>query len=328
MLIALSAVATMFFGLAPMAARALTISPPTFDFTVSPGNTIKDVVRVLNESDEAIVITPEAFNFTAKEEVQGSPDFYPADEERNGYELAPWIKFPRESVTIEARKNFNLEYSIEVPENAQPGGHFGAIHLKVSKPGQTAEEGATVSVQGVTSSLIFVRVTGDLTEELNVAQFAGEQVMYTHLPVDLNLRVENKGTVHLRPVGNVFITNMFGRQVASLDVNPTMRSVLPASARRFEISWFKRRVADGASELTKEIKNFAFGKYTATLVLNYGLDNKVAGASYDFWVIPWQALLLILGVLLAVAFILKYAVRGYNSMVIRRYEALKRQPKE
>lgn len=319
-----------FFGLSARDAHALTLSPPSYDFTVDPGNVVKDVLRIYNEGTLPLTVEPELYNFTFQEEIQGNPDFYPENDVRNGHELAPWIRISRERFVIEPGQNYNFEYEIAVPEDGEPGGHFGAIHMKVLKIGdQAVDAGSQVNILGSTSSLILVRVTGAVQDKLEINYFSAEKTFFTHLPVDLRLRVLNRGNTHLRPVGNVFIQNMFGKQVASIEVNPgpMHKAVLPASGRRFDVSWYKTHVDENASELTKEMRNFAFGKYTALVSLNYGPGNEVISSSFEFWVVPWQFLLILLAVLIAVLIVLKYAIRGYNRMVIRRYEALKQQGK-
>jgi len=220
---------------------------------------------------------------------------------------------------------------IRVPEDAQPGSHFGAIQIMASKPDEIAPlEDSGISIERGTSILVFVRVNGDVRDELAVTDFATEP-RYARLPVDFAIRVKNSGTTHQRPTGNVIIKDMLGRQVASLQINPgpQYRSVLPGSTRRFDVAWIKRRLPEGASEYERQIKNFAFGKYTATMLLNYGTptEQKVITSVTEFWVLPWMALATYAVILIAAVLILAAGVRAYNRSLIRRYEAMKKQGK-
>jgi hypothetical protein len=320
--------------LLPKASHAMTISPPTLDFTLNPGDVVSDVVQVYNEEGVPFKIRPVGVNFYTKEgdETLGAPEFYPADEVRNGYELAPWFEIGSEATVIPPNERINIPFSIRVPENASPGSHFGAIQILASRPDEIDPLGtSSVEIERGTSVLIFVRVTGDVRDELTVEKFGPAQDVYSHLPVDFTVRLMNGGTTHQRPVGNVIIKDMWGRQVASLVVNPgpQFRAVLPGSARRFDVTWARKKLPDGTGEYESQLRNFALGKYTATLLVNYGSADaqKSITAVSTFVVIPWLALLTYVGAGLVALLIVLFGARGYNRMVIRRYESSKKQQK-
>lgn len=319
--------------LAPKPAGAMTIMPPILNLTLDPGTVVADVVQIHNEEEIPFKITPVTRNFYAVEgdENSGAPDFYAADEVRNGYEMANWIEISDEGRVIQPGEWANIPFMIRVPEDAQPGSHFGAIQIMASKPDEIAPlEDSGISIERGTSILVFVRVNGDVVDELSVTDFATEP-RYARLPVDFTIRVRNSGTSHQRPTGNVIIKDMLGRQVATPVINPgpQFRSILPGSTRRFDIMWQKRRLPEGASEYERQLKNFAFGKYTATMILTYGPDDqqKVITSVTEFWVLPWMALLTYAVLLIAVILLLASVVRGYNRSLIRRYESMKKQGK-
>jgi len=324
------------FGLAlllvPRASHAMTISPPTLDFTLNPGDVIADVIQVYNEEGVPFKIAPVSMNFYVKEgdETTGSPDFYDAGEVRNGYELAPWLIFDENPVVIPPNERVNLPFQIAVPADAQPGSHFGAIQILATKPDEIVNEGnASVGIDRGTTVLMFVRVGGDARDELLVSDFKTQGETLSHLPADFTIRLRNEGTTHLRPVGNVIVEDMFGRQVASLQVNPgpQYKSILPASSRRFDVAWARRRLAEGVGEYEQQMRNFAFGKYRATLLLNYGSSTKMKNlvATTEFWVIPWLALATYFAAAILAILIVVLVFRAYNKMLIRRYEAKKKQ---
>ena len=328
-------ITTLLFGFAmmmvvmmPKGADAISISPPTFDFSLNPGDTVLDVIKIYNEEDTPITLYPFSQNFTNKEDEGGAPNFYEADEVLNGRELSQWITYDEEPISIGPGQRANLSFAINIPEDAQPGGHFGAILLGTNPP---AIEGGGVAVASQITSLILVRVSGEVRELGQIAEFGfvDPQVSYNYLPVDFFMRFENYGNSHLRPVGNLFITNWRGKQVASIEINNFIGSVLPQSIRRFTFGWQKSPVQDGWSELQKEWHNFAVGKHTATLVLNYGQDNKIVTDVREFYVWPWR-LLSIYGVLAVLVIVLIVLwKRRYDRVLFRRFERInkKRQNK-
>jgi len=309
--------------LVPRSADALTVSPPWFDYQLNPGDVQLGVINMTNEEGAPITIYPILANFTSKDDEGGAPDFYPADENPYGQALAPWITVDPTPITIEPGKRVSVPFSINVPaDGVQPGGHYGAIMLSTQPP--DVQSGIGVGQQ--VGALILIRVAGDVREVGRIAEFGYEnpEPWYRHLPVDFFLRFENSGNTHLRPVGNLFIKNWYGRQVAALPVNEGFNSVLPNSIRRFRFGWQLHDLDSATSELKKEWSNFAFGKYTATLVITYGANNNIVTEERVFYVWPWQ-LLSILGGAVIVALILLWLLkRAYEHSVISSYERRKK----
>lgn len=306
-------------------AQALTISPPTFDFSLNPGDTVLDVIKIFNEGPEAITVYPILQNFKAGEEEAGQPMFYPADENPDGTALAPWIKVDAKPVTIGSNERANLPFAINVPrENAQPGGHYGAVLLSAQPP---EAEGGMVAIGQQLGILILVRIAGEVKEIGSIAEFGfiKPQVSYNYLPVDFFVRFENSGNTHLRPTGNLLVKNWWGRQVASLKVNEDFKSVLPKSIRKFSFGWKKMDNQEGWSDLKKEWRNFAFGKYKAVLVLNYGTANQTVAEEREFTVWPWRLLLIFGASAFAVVVLFMLLGRAYNKLVIIQYERRKKK---
>lgn len=125
---------------------------------------------------------------------------------------------------------------------------------------------------------------------------------------------QNSGTVHLKPQGVIRVTNMFGGTSAVIPVNAAGGNVLPDSNRVYSAKWQKAELPENASELVKEWKNFGFGPYTATLILNYGETNQVVSAETSFWVMPWMLVVLFIILLVVIALL----VMQYNKWIVAR----------
>lgn len=304
-----------------MAASALTLSPPSFDYAVNPGDKVVDALTLHNESLDLLTISVEAQNFSAVpgDETEGIPDLYPASEVRDGRGLGPWLSFPIVKLTLKPGERGVIPFEIAVPSDASPGSHFGAILLTTSAG---AGEGAGVGVVSRAAALVLLKVQGDVVEDLALTGFASDRPLYASLPARFEARLENKGTVHARPFGTVVIRDLFGRQSAVLDVNRLeYKSVLPGGARRFAATWTRRELPDGASALERQLKNFAFGRYTAELTMQYGLEGKTLTAATTFWVLPWLAIAAGGLGLILLALLLKLVLGRYRKMIIRQYQA-------
>lgn len=324
------AASALFLTLLPtLGAQAITISPPYYDYHLNPGDTVLDVIKVYNEDPFPLTFHPQLQNFSFKKgEEGGTPLFYPADQNPDGTALAPWITVSSTAtITLQPGERANVPFAINVPkENAQPGSHFGAIMLASGAEG--AEDGS-IGISTKLGSLVFVTVSGDVKEQARIAEFGfkNPKLWYNYLPVDFFLRFEDYGNTHLRPTGNLFIKDWMGRQVAAIKVNPEFSSVLPNSIRRYEFGW-KNPVSDPSwSELQKEWHNFAFGKYKATLVLNYGQANQVLSDEREFTVWPWRLLSILCAAVIFILLLVTLLMRVYNKAVIRKYELEKAKKK-
>jgi hypothetical protein len=316
-------IAVLSIGLAgllsPGSASALTFSPPTFDFSADPGASVTDAVRLHNEGAAPVTLRVEAMNFAAMpgDETEGVPDFYPASEVRNGRELAPWITFINKDLTLQPGERGSLFYEIKIPDDAGPGSYFGAVVVTSIAPG--AEEG--VSIVGNTAVLVLLKVNGEASEELKLASFTSDPATAPSLPVRFTARVENAGNVHLRPVGEVRIKDVFGRTAAVIPMNRAeFKSVLPAAARRFTSSWSRAELPEGASAWERQMKNFAFGPYTAELTLEYGSGKKVLTATSRFWVLPLLPILAAIGGSAALFMAVRGFFRWYRKRIIAQLE--------
>jgi hypothetical protein len=312
----------------PKGADALTISPPYFDYSLNPGDTVLDVIKLYNEGSWPETYYPIVMNFGAADDEAGTPQFYSAEEDAMGRGLAQWITVDTAPITIQPQERVNLQFSINIPkgETVQPGGHYGAILMSTEPP---TIKGSGVGVSSQLSSIMLVRVSGEVREVGSIAEFgfSNPQVWFNHLPVDFFMRFENSGNVHLRPTGNLIIENWYGRDVANVKVNSEFRSVLPMSIRKFDFGWTKvdENSLQTMSSLEKELKNFALGKYTARLVLNYGSTNQVLTDVREFYVWPWR-LLTIFGVGLLILLVAGFNFkRSYDKSLLRRFELLKKQ---
>ena len=305
--------AALIFALAPISASAITISPPIIEFDARPGDTIVDTIKLYNETTETKILNGAVQTFKALNET-GAPSFLSPEESTD---LATWLKLDEATITLASEERRDILFSINVPADAEPGGHFAGILW--TPTGTTTLEGSGVGVTVKTGTLILVRVAGEISETGRLIGFTADRASYNYLPANFTVRFENLGNVHLKPAGAIEIKNLLGRKVASLPVNGDLSNVLPESIRKFDATWQKAETAFGASEWQKERENFAWGKYTATLVLNYGIEGQETTATLAFWVFPWRVTLFYLAIALIVILLIIFGIRHYNKWILKKY---------
>jgi len=300
--------------------QALTIVPPSVEYSVNPGDVIRETIKLFNGSTTTERVYASTANFSARGE-NGDPDF---DFTSVVGGTSTWIDLPPGLLSIAPNDSLRIPYTITVPKDAEPGGHYAAIFFG-NEPAPQLESGQ-VAIQNLLGSLVILRVNGEVKEGARVVSFAptGGKKSVSSLPVSVDLRIENTGNVHVRPEGTITIKNMFGRKTASVVINDVRGAVLPDSIRNFSSTWQKETAKLEEKGFFKTVShqwnNFALGTYTITAAATYGSGNPLA-ATTKVTVFPWQLLLVELMIVVAVLLILIIGIRRYNSMIIGRVSA-------
>ncbi len=296
----------LFWGLKPT--EAITISPPRFDEIVfTPGQEINEKIIVYNESSVQRVFIFEVQNFEAADE-SGSPKFL---EDQTG--LASWITVLKDQIVVAPDEVTEVPFKISVPAGAPPGGYYAAIFL-VSGTKEEIES-RQVSQQFKVGTLLLGQVPGEVEEKVALKEFkinSGDKNFFSLRPKGFSTLFENIGTVHSRPEVKVLITNGNWTKDA-VDLNPGGGYILPGSVRKFESRWRISEPTGFWSKLKIEIKEFTFGRYKASLLLDDKIDLNTENY-LTFWVIPWHLLLVVVFLII----ILITLVKVFRKIVIRK----------
>lgn len=306
-------------------AFALTVSPARIELTGEPGTTIGGEINLFNEQDEQKTFYVSSENFEAQGE-SGAPNFVPGTEG-----LATWID-ATQNITLPAGATETVPFSITIPSDARPGGHFAAIFWGTNPP---SSGNGQVSVGARVGVLVLLRVAGDISEQGGITEFSTDlkKHFYTKKELGLMYRFQNAGDDRLLPEGTIVIKN-FGIKVAELNANQSLGNVLPGSVRKFTTNWNggnPDHKLSFAEELKHQFKHFGFGWYKATVSLSYGSEGTTESKSVRFWVISWQIVIIILAAIALLFFGGRFILRRYNHWIIakaQKYLALQQQHDE
>lgn len=308
--------------ISPSKAEALGVMPVVFDeIYVDPGDVLTYEVKVINDRHYEKTVYFSSQNFVASQDEDGSQEFVEEDEPTG---LASWITPMVDSMYLEPREEKKLPLVISIPKDAEPGSHTAVFWTGDIRPD---EEGGVVGVAGTVGVLFLINVSGDIIEDAEILEFNYYDKFQNRLPVEFFTRVQNKGTVHFQPAGQIEIKGLFGRTVATIDPNPLEANVLPNSVRKYDSWWTKapptEEIVDEGffSALKNEVTNFGLGPYKAHLTLDYGrYSEKTAYASTDsFWVVPWRTLLVATIILLIVLFGIKMYNKTIAKSAVKKY---------
>lgn len=299
------------FCFLPVVANAFSVSESTIEHVIEPGKKVSGSFSVKNETD-----TPATFDVTIGGVQQsgeiGELIFFKSND---SFLESSWVVPQEKKLILQPHEVRDFNYEISVPSNAISGGHY--LSMLFSRTSSDAK--ARVQTSGVP---FYIRVPGSVHEEIKVLSFSTKPAdSFRRLPISFETRIQNLGNVHVKPKGSIVVKNMFGKEVVAVPLNPDNFIILPNSTRRFQSIWTK--TGDPAQEgdlsmiasLKNEVRNFAFGRYTAEIRAEYGDGEQKITAKTTFWVVPRSLILAILAIIL----ILVVASRVYSRYLIGSY---------
>ncbi len=307
-------------------AQALTISPPSLEFGVQPGQQANLEIKLYNEdATQPIDVTTETTTWTSGAK-PGEPNF---QESATAEDIAKWITVDKGPIKLDAQGRTTVPVSVNVPADATPGGHYGAILFTFKNP--NAAQNGQISITPKVATLFLVRVDGPNVVESGLIQsfgITGGSTSFQHLPVSFTTVIQNTGNIHIKPKGAITITNSFGKMVATIDFNTEKGATLPTTTRTYtnEI-WQVGTVQPVTGSVWNQFwtgyhnerANFAIGKFTAKADLSGGTVKPFTmTASTAFWIIPWH-IIIVYGVLAIIIIILLIClIRWYNGWIRRK----------
>lgn len=218
------------------------------------------------------------------------------DNERGPYSLKDYLGMASTTFVIGHAERVTVPIRVTIPTDAQPGGLYGSVVISTVTTGkeQVPEGVSSIGTSPIVTrigSLFFIRVAGDVKEDLVLKKFSlkNDEHFIGSGPVDYEILYENNGTIHQNPFGFIYIRNMFGSEVGKVEIEPWF--IMPDSLRLREVTWNSP---------------FLFGRYTATAEIDRVYDKQKDSASVVFWVIPWKIIALIFLALIVLVAIIRW----------------------
>ncbi len=287
---------------------SVSVTPPLFQLTIGPGERWVSTLKIINNNPYEVTYYATPVDFAAEGE-GGKGTFIPLIQgEYASTTLGSWIEITPDPIVIPKNSSWEVPFEVAIPEGASPGGHYAAILVGTRAEGATVN-GAALNVSSFVSSLLFVRIKGDVIESGRIREFTSSGTWYETPSADFVVRFENTGTTHLRPQGDVRIYNMWGKERGVIPINQersNFGNVLPQSIRKFEFTWNGERSA------------LDIGRYSAIVTLAYGEGGKqtTTAATY-FWVVPVVPVVSVLGGLIVFIVMVIWLLRRYIRRALR-----------
>lgn len=205
----------------------ITMSPVKQDYVLDAGSIKEDSFSILNDGDVAYTFSVYARPYSVK------TTGYEADFTTNASnaDVYQWVQFDKSQYDIKPGETIKVPFTIRVPSNATPGGHYGVLFAETSA--STEDTGNAIARKKRVGELLYVTVKGTFSTGGNV-QDPKIPFFQTRPPLRTSQLVKNTGNSHFTTTTVLAVSDVFGNQKYAEKRDYT---VLPGTTRKIEMQW-------------------------------------------------------------------------------------------
>ncbi len=273
--------------------KGITLSPVISKITLNKGETYNGKLYITYNNNSKVNANILVYAFRQSGDT-AHPKF--SNKINKLSESIHWIKIQK-NVTLYPHKSIAINYTINVANNASPGGHFLSIIVSITKSGN---EKIVESV----GSLLIITINGKIISSGYIQNFGATKKIFLENPINLYLDFANTGNIQLSPFGYITISNIFGNTIKVIEINKNQSLDLPKSTRLYTTNF--------------NLKNFInqFGIYQATLNLTYGYPGHFVNTQSSSTFYYFNYLYLIILLLIIIVIILYIIKRKHNKKLL------------
>ncbi|MBU0545646.1 DUF916 domain-containing protein [Patescibacteria group bacterium] len=277
-LILLAGIAGLHTTEAVNAQLSISVFPTIFRGNLDPGKTWEGAVTVVNPNDFPIIAVLEKENLAGGAE----GEVRLLGEEATEYGLAAWTSFVNEpeEIPLAPQERKTVNFKISIPENAEPGGHYGSVLFRAKPVESASANDSGVAIAGRVGSVLLFEISGDVKKSGEISEINAPKFL-SHGPIDLSFKIQNDGNTFFLPEGRAEFRNLQRTQEGVWEP----RVVFPGYNRTFKTAWSDK---------------YFIGPVKVKISANMQNGPALQEKTFIIWVFPWQEALTIIGLVLFV----------------------------
>lgn len=213
------------FVFVPTFARAESLTPLVTDVYINPGESAAIDVVLSNDQDSEMTFDVLPVKVDLGNEANDL-QFSQLDAEHQS-----WIQFEQNVVTVPARGEVTAHVVLTPSADALDQEFVFGIEFLEKKPSNSQ-----VGISKGYVSLVFATIGSDIPSSFSLIDFSEEQGT-DHSNRTFSVTIQNHGERIGQPNGTIEITNIFGKTVAALNLNPEYRRIPSGQFRTFLVDW-------------------------------------------------------------------------------------------
>ena len=209
------------------------------EFSVTPMNQMVDLIPGETYTFSITVLNPVNSADNLDYKVYAAPysvatEEYDADvvTMTNHTRMVDWIKIHEPDGTLAPNETREIEFTIEVPDNAPGGGQYAAIIVGVDNKNKTHENMVVTNVLEV-ASILYAKVDGEIIHEGEVLE-NNVPGFVVAAPITVSSLIANEGNMHEVASITIAATNVFtGEKIVSAELDNGVHAelIMPDSQR-------------------------------------------------------------------------------------------------
>lgn len=206
--------------------ESIVLSPATIRTTIDAGDTLNRTLKVINDG----TITYDFVVYASPYSVSDG-DYTPNyTETKPNTNLYTWVSFEKTRYTLNPGENVEVPYTISVPADAAPGGHYSVIFAETQIADDVTDQIARKKRVG---AIVYATVDGDYI--LSGRQISGS-IDWLQLggPITGLVTIENDGNTDFEMQEKMTVKNVLGGTVYE---KTGERIMLPKTTRDVSFAW-------------------------------------------------------------------------------------------
>lgn len=274
---------------------SISAHPLIIQQKVDPATTWSGSATVTNPNKFPIQVRPEKENLSGG--VEGQIQL--TGETDQPFGLASWIVFDSSSTfSVEPYGKHTVNFKVNIPANATPGGHYGAVLFRGINATSTTT-GAGLGISGRVGTVMLFEVSGDVKKTGSITS-VNFPTFISHGPINISFKIQNGGNTFFSPEGAVTFENLWNKYIGTWEP----RVVFPGFDRTFKTSWDTK---------------YLFGPVKVTIDAKMKDGGVSLGSkSFIIWAFPWQEACILIGSLLLICLFIKWFKMKYKIIKVEK----------
>lgn len=208
--------------------ESITLAPVSSKYKADAGKTITDKLTIVNDGKTAydFIVYSRPYSVTNE---KYEPNFTDTPANADAY---GWVRFAKTKFHLEAGATVEVPYTVSIPKDAAPGGHYGVIFAETQPAGEQTGANSVVRKKRV-GSILYATVNG---EYITSGEVVSTTIPFWQLQPPLHAESLVKNT------GNSDFTNDIVYTVKDVFGNVKYKeakqyTVLPQTTRNISFDW-------------------------------------------------------------------------------------------
>lgn len=269
------------------AAKDYTVTPKVIDVTAEARDIINKTITITNNHNSIVNVFP-TVNEIALDEGGDIVEFKGPTQVDGTSSITRWLEIPRSQQSIMPGETKEINLTIRMHPQVQPGVYHA--YLGFGEGLNSIEAAKQAERNQAPGIVVTVRIEDKKVEFVDLGGFYVDKYVTSNDNQAVSYTLKNPGDTTVMPTGEIIIYDGSGKEEFSIEANPDFISLAPGEEIRIE-----RQLPI----------NGLFGKQKAFLNVRYG--SNLSASVYDtvfFYVLPWQKILMIFGIIVVFTIIL------------------------